>query len=338
MKLDEFAFVNQQLAGMLKSGVPLEGALRQLCETMRRGELRDELQAIEADLAQGTPLRETLAKRKLPEFYVRMLQVGAQGNDLPGVLTLLADHYQRVNGAWMRLKGLLVYPLLVLGASLLLSLIIALVYGHFLREAGPDMQEVFGGSPANFPSAFRLGLNLWLPVVILGLIFGGVVAALLVPRWRRALRWKIPAFKEAGLSQLASSLALMLQNGCHLDQALGLLRQLEGGSPAGGELERWQSRLAAGHKKFSDLALGGKIVPPLFVWLVAGSGEDWIAGFKHAAGIYHDRAVHRVEMLLYAVLPVSVLALGVLILAQVLPLLQMFLGMMRMLSDVGGGE
>ena len=59
MKLDEFAFVNQQLAGMLKSGVPLEGALRQLCETMRRGELRDELQAIEADLAQGTPLRDT---------------------------------------------------------------------------------------------------------------------------------------------------------------------------------------------------------------------------------------------------------------------------------------
>ena len=80
MKLDEFAFVNQQLAGMLKSGVPLEGALRQLCETMRRGELRDELQALEADLAQGAPLREALAKRKLPEFYVRMIQVGAQGD------------------------------------------------------------------------------------------------------------------------------------------------------------------------------------------------------------------------------------------------------------------
>ena len=338
MKLDEFAFVNQQLAGMLKTGVPLEGALRQLCETMRRGELRDELQALEADLAQGTPLRDALAKRKLPEFYVRMLQVGAQGNDLPGVLTLLADYYQRVNGAWMRLKGLLVYPLLVLGASLLLSLIIALVYGYFLREAGADMQATFGGYPAEFPSALGLSLNLWLPVVMLGLSFGGMVAVLLVPRWRRALRWKIPAFKEAGLSQLASALALMLQNGCHLDQALGLLRQLEGGSPAGGELERWQTRLAAGHKKFSDVAVGGKVVPPLFVWLVAGSGEDWISGFKHAAGIYHDRAIHRVEMLLYAALPVSVLVLGVLILAQVLPILRLFLGMMEMLGGMGGDE
>ena len=40
MKLDEFAFVNLQLAGMLKCGIPLEGALKQLCATMRRGGLR----------------------------------------------------------------------------------------------------------------------------------------------------------------------------------------------------------------------------------------------------------------------------------------------------------
>ena len=32
MNLDEFAFVNQQLAAMLRDGIPLEGALRQLCE------------------------------------------------------------------------------------------------------------------------------------------------------------------------------------------------------------------------------------------------------------------------------------------------------------------
>ena len=40
MKWDEFAFVNQQLAAMLKDGIPLEGALKQLCATMARGGLR----------------------------------------------------------------------------------------------------------------------------------------------------------------------------------------------------------------------------------------------------------------------------------------------------------
>ncbi len=61
MNLDEFPFVNQQLAGMLKSGIPLEGALKQLCAAMRRGALRGELEKLEADLTQGVPLAEALA-------------------------------------------------------------------------------------------------------------------------------------------------------------------------------------------------------------------------------------------------------------------------------------
>ena len=114
MNLEEFSFVNQQLAGMLKSGIPLEGALRQLSATMRRGALRGELEKLEADLTQGVPLAEALARRKLPEFYVAMLRVGIQSNDLPGVLVLVADHYQRTHALWTRLKGLMIYPVMVL--------------------------------------------------------------------------------------------------------------------------------------------------------------------------------------------------------------------------------
>ena len=74
MKYEELAFVNQQLAGMLKTGIPLEGALRQLCAQMRRGRLRAELEALEADLAAGVgvfqrtegavrPFLETIRRR-----------------------------------------------------------------------------------------------------------------------------------------------------------------------------------------------------------------------------------------------------------------------------------
>src|SRR5205814_1571539 len=37
MNYDEFAFFNQQLAAMLRDGIPLEGALSRLCADMRRG-------------------------------------------------------------------------------------------------------------------------------------------------------------------------------------------------------------------------------------------------------------------------------------------------------------
>src|SRR5438128_12491154 len=107
MKWDEFAFVNQQLAGMLKTGIPLEGALQQLCETMRRGRLRTELALLREDLAKVAPLREAVAARKLPELYARMVQVRQQGNELPGTLTLLADYYHRLHAIAAPLKSLI---------------------------------------------------------------------------------------------------------------------------------------------------------------------------------------------------------------------------------------
>ena len=103
MSYDELAFFNQQLATMLREGIPLEGALKQLSVGMRAGPLRSELQQLEQDLTQGAPLAEALSRRTLPAFYVRMLQIGVRSNDLPGMLLMLADHYGRAHALWTRL-------------------------------------------------------------------------------------------------------------------------------------------------------------------------------------------------------------------------------------------
>src|SRR5580765_5296843 len=131
MNYDEFAFFNQQLAAMLQEGIPLEGALKQLCQGMRSKGLRSEIEQLHTDLAGGIPLKDALARRKLPPLYARMLEVGARSNDLPGVLTLLADHYHRTNALWTRLKGLMVYPMIVLLVSLGLTLLISLAFSRF---------------------------------------------------------------------------------------------------------------------------------------------------------------------------------------------------------------
>jgi len=328
MKWDEFAFLNQQLAGMLKTGIPLEGALRQLCETMRRGRLRTELELLQADLAQGAPLREAVAGRKLPELYARMVQVGQQGNDLPGMLTLLADYYHRLNAIAARLKGLMVYPAIVLVTAIALFAFLTWLYATLIETLLPEFQE--SSMPYGLPG------RIWLPVIWLCLLSAAFVVALLVPRCRAWLRWRLPAFKEAGCSQFAASMKLILQNGGQLRDALAFMQQLERGTAAGAELERWQTRLAEGHGKFAELAAGGKIFPPLFVWLVAQTGEDLAEGFGRAAEIYYARAAHRVEMLLYAALPVAVLVLGAVIFLQTYPLLRLLVGTIDLLGGDGG--
>jgi general secretion pathway protein F len=330
MNYDELAFVNQQLAGMLRDGLPLEGSLRQLGAQMQRGRLRAELRLLESDLAKGVPLAAALAGRKLPQFYVRMMQVGARSNDLPGVLTLLADYYQSANATWTRLKGLMVYPAIVLVLSTALSFWIATLFAQIFSGFGTGWtSRGLGGLP--MPGAGQAHLNfeshLWLPPLILAALATVALLAVSLPSLRRNLVWRVPAFKEASLSRFASAMAILLKSGCPLGDALELLGQMERGSRASSEVARWKKRCADGHAKFSDVADGSKIFPPMFVWLVAGAGEDLATGFQRAAQVYQARAVYRTEVLLYAALPAALLLLGLMILSQIYPFAHLIFGL-----------
>ena len=328
MKYDEFAFLNQQLAGMLKSGIPLEGALRQLCETMKRGTLRTEFEKLGLDLANGEPLVTALGTRQLPPLYIRLVAVGVAANDLPGVLTLLADYYQGLHGTGTRLKGLMVYPALVLMASLALSIFLTLVLSQLVRST---MVE---GDWMSLPDSVYAAL--WFLPVLLGLATLVIVVALFVPGIRRELRWRLPGFREASLAQLATAAGLMLQRGVPLTDSLALLESMENHSRVGEELGVWRQRLSAGHQKFFDIAGGRRVFPPLFIWLVASAGEDLAAGFKHAADIYHARSVYRTDLILYGALPVAILFLGLLVAGQTWPVMSTVVRFLDMLGSSGG--
>lgn len=327
MNHDEFAFCNRQLAEMLRSGIPLEGALRQLSATLHAGALREELTQLEADLARGTPLRDALPRRKFPEFFSRMMLVGAQGHDLPGLLTMLADYYQRRHALWVRLQALLVYPAIVLAAATGLSLFLIWLYRNVLYVASVELVGE-GRLPLGLP------VMLWLPLIWLaGLgLFG--LAALSWPGLRHWLRWKLPGFKESNVAQFASAMHLLLARGGNLDESLELVRGLEAGSPAGRELALWRERLAAGQGQFAEFAAGPTVFPRLFVWLVSQGGADLAAAFRRAADLYQQRARHQVEMLLYAALPVAVILLGALILMQLSASLTLIVTVLNALGSV----
>jgi type II secretory pathway component PulF len=326
MNYDEFAFFNQQLAAMLREGIPLEGALKQLCTGMRSGSLRTEIQQLEADLARGTPLKEALARRALPDLYRQMLEIGARSNDLPGVLTLLADHYHRANALWTRLKGLMVYPLIVIFVSLGLTLMVSLSFSHFMTRF---FDQIVARPPINIPTV-------WMPPIVLALMALLGLVAVFTPSWRARLRWRLPAFREASLAELASAMALMLKNGTTLPEALALAEALESGTPAAKALAHWRQLVEAGQGKPAEWTGDSRPFPPLFLWLVQKGGEDVAAGFQKAAEIYQARASYRIEMVLYGALPVSILLLGQMVLWQAIPLVRSMSWMMNVLgSDMG---
>jgi type II secretory pathway component PulF len=325
MNYDEFAFFNQQLAAMLRDGIPLEGALKQLCAGMGTGPLRAELERLEADLASGTPLKEALSRRKLPEFYARMVELGARSNDLPGVLTLLADHYHRANALWTRLKGLMVYPLLVLLVSLGLTVLVSMAFSRFMSQFFD--QQV--------PTSALTLASVWMPPVVLSAAALLGLGAVFIPSWRARLRWRLPAFREASLAQLASAMALMLKNGTTLPEALALAEALESATPAGKSLAQWRRVVEAGGGKPAQWLGEASAFPPLFLWVVQTSGEDVAGGFQKAAEIYQARASYRIELALYGALPISILLLGQMVFWQAAPLLRSMIWMMNVLGGPG---
>src|SRR5262249_1626615 len=151
--------------------------------------LRGEIQQLENDLARGTPLNVALERRRLPELYRHMIGIGARGNDLPGVLTLLADHYQRAGALWNRLKGLLVYPFIVILVSLGLTILLSLVFSHFMKGFITGAYPFEG---REYPVTASLAA-MWIApfLLIVALVLG--LTAVSSRSWRARLRWRLPA-------------------------------------------------------------------------------------------------------------------------------------------------
>ncbi len=66
MKYEELAFFNQQLGTMLANGVPLEGALEQLCQNLQQGSLRGEMEQLATDPEKRHTARCRAGRAKSP--------------------------------------------------------------------------------------------------------------------------------------------------------------------------------------------------------------------------------------------------------------------------------
>jgi type II secretory pathway component PulF len=248
------------------------------------------------------------------------------------MLTMLADYYQRSNALLTRLKGLMVYPLIVIVVALGLTLMLSLVFSKFLSQFFEQLVE---GSRIN--PQFLLG-SMWMPPLILALAALLILGAISIPSWRARLRWRLPAFREASLAQLASAIALMLKNGIPLAEALALAEMLEANSPAAQTLAQWRTAAEGGKGKPALWTTTGRPFPQLFVWLVQTGGEDPASGFQKASEIYQGRATHRIELALYGALPISILLLGQMVLWEAMPLFRTLITIMNMVGDSGGGS
>ncbi|MCS1411590.1 MAG: putative type II secretion system protein F [Verrucomicrobia subdivision 3 bacterium] len=319
MKSEELAFYNQQLAGMLRSGLPLEGALVELARDLQKGPLKEETQKLEKDLSQGMELGRAIQQRDFPPLYKRLLTIGAKSGKLAEVLILLADYYHSNSMIWNRFKGVAVYPLIILISAFFLSLFLT----YSLTEVTSELTA--GQSHADSaakPPIFRSTVIILSPAVLGGLLLAATVV-LCVPSARRKACWRLPGFHDANLAQTAAAFSMLLRSGMPLGDAIEMVRNLEPHSKVKSDLKQWRQRLTEGQSGFSAIASASASFPPLFIWLVASSGEAIAEGFEKASSLYQRRADYRAELLMTAAMPVSILFIGGVVILPMLSLMQL---------------
>ena len=129
----------RQLATLVNAGLPLMRGIDVLKRQMRDAQMKDALDAISENIAAGGTFSEALTAHPkiFDNLYVNMVKAGEAGGVLEVVLGRLAEFAEKAEKIKNKVKGAMIYPIVVLLAALFhflkLSFFIVLFAKQFHR-------------------------------------------------------------------------------------------------------------------------------------------------------------------------------------------------------------
>lgn len=249
--LDRLRFM-QNLAVMLKAGLPLARALTSMSKETGNRYFSDTLQKIAKQVESGKPLSEAIQPypRIFSKLMVSMVRVGEETGELDTSLAYLVEQLRRDYDLRSKARGAMTYP-----AVVLIALVIVGVLMFYLVL--PKLTSTFKELNVELPFLTRLLLKVVDNASTVGplllvalLVFGaGFVLAVRTRRGKRALHTAFlhfPMFKKLvvmfNLARFGRILGALLKGGMPIVQALEVTSDTFGNV-------RYQEIMAEGAKK-----------------------------------------------------------------------------------------
>jgi len=150
---DKIVFT-QQLAMMVKSGLPLIDAFSSLEEQTENKYFAQIINEIANEVKGGKTLSETLAKypKVFSKFYVSIVRAGEKSGKLDEVLERLSDQLQKDYDLITKIKAAVTYPILVV-VALIGIMIVMLIF------VVPQLKAIFADLGAELPLLTRIILG-----------------------------------------------------------------------------------------------------------------------------------------------------------------------------------
>lgn len=246
MSNGELSFFCMELSLLLHAGVRIGDALA-LLASERDGKFRALLDELAQQVDDGIPLYEALRKSgSFPVYAVGLTEVGERTGRTEEALRALAHYYEERERMDRQVRSSLVYPAILL--LLMLAVIVVLltrvlpVFSDVYASLGGQLTGLAGG-------LLQLGrwLDRGLPVlcVLLALAVGLLAAfsssdvfrARLLAAWQR-WRGDRGVSRKINTARFAQALAMGMQSGLPLEEALELAAELQGDVPAAAQRSR----------------------------------------------------------------------------------------------------
>lgn len=151
VKKKHIAVFARQFASMLKAGVPLIIIMDVLIKQERNPAFREILEAINSDILSGNTLSRAMMRHKIfSGLFISMVEVGEANGRLDTSFEHIAVALEREIKLAAKIKGAMIYPLVLLTVSILASIVLTFVvlpvFARMFEQLGvplPPLTRIF---------------------------------------------------------------------------------------------------------------------------------------------------------------------------------------------------
>jgi general secretion pathway protein F len=321
---DDIALFTQELATLLKAGLPLDRALEVIIHLSENDATRELVQQIREDVRGGSTLHGAMEARKgvFSRLYLNMIRAGEASGALGTVMIRLTEFMERSKELKETVKSAMIYPVILVTVAVL-SVVVLLMF------VVPQFSQMFEESGKALPVATQI-------VIAIGDFFRkywwAVLAGAYLLYWAMGRQMANPAARyrwdqrflglplvgallaRIEVARFSRTLGTLLANGVTLLSALSIVRETLTNSFMAGRLDDVIAQLREG-KGLGRPLLETGVFPGLAVHMVmVGEETGRLQEMLIQVADVFDREVQRTVKRMLALLePVLILGLGLII-------------------------
>ena len=330
----EFLIFNQELATLLKAGLPLVQSLDILRRRIENPAFKAALDDVHDQVRSGASLSEAFeAQHLFPGVYTASLMAGERSGSLEQVLRRYVQHIKVLASVRRRVVSALIYPAVLVGLS---SGVVGLIVFKVVPQFRDFYNEVGHGHALPLSTrvvvAFSTALigHAWLVLGVGTALVGTAVVAFRQPGQRArldAFALKLPYFgplaRKLATAQVCRTLATLLSGGIPLVNALEIGATSTGNRAVAGHLTAVAGQVREGGSLSASLA-ERQIFPAVAVEMVeVGESTGALAEMLNSvADFYDEENETSLERFSNLVQPVLLIVMGIILAALIMSLYQ----------------